>query len=284
MAAGGSRASEIGDDRPMTDPNREEVLVGGMDPRWAPVRVGDTVRRVPGSSGRAVRALLGHLEHVGFEAAPRFLGMDDQGREILSWVEGDVPLPPYPGWARSEQALRDLGGLVRRFHDATSSFRLPDEVEPDWATDWADPTGGATICHNDLFPENIVFRDGRVVALIDFAMAAPGRPLWDLAIAAELWAPLGDPAWRDPLAAERDAVRRFGTLARAYGLSPERAEELLGVVAEERIHSIENIRAEIAGGNPSWTANWAGMGGDERAAADDRWIEANRAALVDSLG
>jgi hypothetical protein len=264
----------------------EEVLVGGMDPRWAPVRVGDTVRRVAGSSGEAVRALLLHLEAVGFDGAPRHLGTDEQGREVLTFIEGDVPLPPYPAWAMTDAALADLGALIRRFHEATASFVPP--AGADWATDWADPTGGsrpgrlpgAVICHNDLFPENVVLREGRVVAFIDFAMAAPGRPLWDLAIAAEMWGPLGDPAHRDQHPPELDGIHRLGVLARGYGLEAERAEEFVDVLVEERAHSIANIQAEIAAGNDSWIRNWAAAGGDERAAADDAWIEANRSALV----
>ena len=264
----------------------EVILVGSMDPRSAPVRVGDTVRRIAGSSGSAVRDLLLHLEAVGFDGAPRHLGTDEQGREVLSFIEGDVPLPPYPAWAMTDRALADLGDLVRRFHEATASFRPP--LDADWATDWADPTAsagaGATICHNDLFPENVVFRDGRVVALIDFAMAAPGRPLWDVAIAAEMWCPLGDPARRDQHPADLDGIRRLGVLARGYGLEPGRAEELVDVLGEERAHSIANIRAEIAAGNESWIGNWAAAGGDERAAADDAWITAHRAALIRSVG
>ena len=268
----------------MTD---EQVLVGGMDPRFAPVRVGDTVRRHAGPSGAAVRELLLHLEAVGFEGAPRHLGNDEQGREVLSWIDGDVPLPPYPAWSMTELALADLGSLVRRFHDATATFVPPATAE--WAADWADPTGGAgrpdrTICHNDLFPENVVFRDGRVVALIDFAMAAPGRPLWDIAIAAELWGPLGDPARRDQHPLDLDGVARLAVLARGYGLEPGRAEELFDVIVEERAHSIANIRAEIAAGNASWIRNWTGAGGDERAAADDAWIAGQRSALIRAAG
>jgi hypothetical protein len=265
----------------------EVVLVGGMDPRFAPIRVGDTVRRVAGSSAPAVRALLVHLEAVGFDGAPRFLGIDEAGRDVLSWIDGDVPLPPYPAWARTEQALDDLGRLVRRLHDATAGFQLAEAAPADWATDWADPTAGVApttvVCHNDLFPENVVFRDGRVVALIDFAMAAPGRPLWDLAIAAELWCPLGDPGRRDPSDTALDAVRRFGILTRAYGLAPEGAAELLDVLADERLHAVANIHAEISSGNESWIRNWAAMGGDERAAADDAWIAANRERLIGSM-
>ncbi len=255
----------------------EQPLVGGMDPRHAPVRVGDTVRRRAGSSRTAVRELLLHLESVGFDGAPRHLGTDDQGREILTWIDGDVPLPPYPAWALTDRALADLGGLIRGLHEATATFR---GTATDWSTEWADPGGGPVICHNDLYPENVVFRDGRVVALIDFAMAAPGRPLWDIAIAAEIWGPLGDPERRDRHPANLDGIARLGVLARAYGLEPARAEDLIDVIIEERAHSTANIRAEIAAGNESWIRVWANAGGDERAAADDAWIARHRAALI----
>ena len=152
----------------MLPPTNEQSLVGGVDPRDAPVRVGDTVHRAAGSSTGAVRELLLHLETVGFEGAPRHLGTDDQGREVLTWIDGDVPLPPYPAWAMTDRALGDLGGLVRRLHEATATFRA---TTADWSGQWADPGGGFVICHNDLYPENVVFRDGHVVALIDFAMA-----------------------------------------------------------------------------------------------------------------
>jgi aminoglycoside phosphotransferase (APT) family kinase protein len=264
----------------------EMPLVGGMDPRWAPVRVGDTVRRHAGPSGATVRALLLHLEAVGFDGAPRHLGIDDQGREILSFIEGEVPLPPYPAWSMTDRALESLGGLVRRFHDSAASFVPPPDAA--WAADWADPSAGTgqpdrTITHNDLFPENVVFRDGRVVALIDFAMAAPGRPLWDVAIVAEMWGPLGDPARRDQHPPDLDGVRRAGILVRGYGLDGDRAEELIDALIEERAHSVANIRAEIAAGNESWIRNCAAAGGDDRAAADDAWIAANRSALVRAI-
>ena len=181
--------------------------------------------------------MLLHLEAVGFDGAPRYLGTDEVGREVVSWIEGEVPLPPYPAWAMTDRALTDLGGLVRRLHDATATFRT---TASDWSTQWADPGGGQVICHNDLFPENVVFRSGRVVALIDFAMAAPGRPLWDVAIAAEMWGPLGDPARRDQHPADLDGIARLGVLARGYGLEPEQAEELVDLIDQERRHAVAN--------------------------------------------
>jgi hypothetical protein len=97
----------------------EQRLTGGMDPSVGVVRVGDTVRRPAGRSAPAVRSLLLHLEQVGFDEAPRFLGTDEKGRDVLTFVDGDVPLPPYPSWALTDAALQDVGRLIRRFHDAT---------------------------------------------------------------------------------------------------------------------------------------------------------------------
>jgi hypothetical protein len=48
-----------------------------------------------------VHALLRHLEDVGFDGAPRALGFDDQGREMLSYLPGDTvgnQLPPAVHW------------------------------------------------------------------------------------------------------------------------------------------------------------------------------------------
>ena len=257
----------------------EQALVGGMDAGRGVVRIGDTVRRP--AMAAPVRALLRHLEAVGFRGAPRHLGTDEQGRDVLSWVAGAVPVPPYPEWALTESALESLGRLVRDYHEAVASFDPAGLTG--WSAEWSDPAGGPVVCHNDLFPENVVFRDGGVVALIDFDMAAPGRALWDLAIAAEEWVPLHAPGIRLASSDSLDAVRRLGRLAGAYGLAPERAEEFLDVVAEEKAHSAANVRARAAAGDPVWAVHVAGTDFDARMDADDRWLARMRPALVASI-
>jgi Ser/Thr protein kinase RdoA (MazF antagonist) len=259
----------------------EELLVGGMDPASAVVRVGDTVRRPARGSSPAVRALLTHLERVGFDGAPRFIGVDEQEREVLTFVEGDVPLPPYPAWALTDEALASLGRLLRRFHDATATFDRT--TVSGWSDEWSDRRGGPVVCHNDLFPENVVFRDGVVVAFIDFAEAAPGRPLWDLAIACEEWAPVHAPGARLHHPDQLDAVRRVGLLARAYGLEPDRAAELVDVIVEERAQQIGHVRAEAEAGHEPWASHWAETDGERRTAADDAWLASNRDAMIDAI-
>lgn len=261
---------------------REEPLLGGMHSTHAVVRVGDTVRRPLTEASGAVQALLLHLEKVGFDGAPRYLGRDREGRDVLSYIDGQVPLPPYPAWSMTDHALVDLAHLLRRFHEATASFDCTGISG--WASDWADPLAGHVICHNDLFPENVVFRDGRVIALIDFDMAAPGRPLWDVAIAAQEWAPLSAPDARRDHPRHLDRIARLRRFARAYGVEPDRASELVELIFAERQQALAHIRSEIAAGNQTWVDHWHETGGEERAETDDAWLEQHRDAIVDAIG
>lgn len=261
--------------------SEEYPLVGGMDPAATVVRVGGTVRRPAARSSTATRSLLLHLESVGFDGAPRFLGVDDKGREVLSFIEGDVPLPPYPPWALTDLALSDLGRLLRRFHEATKDFDASSATG--WSGEWSDPVGGRVICHNDLFPENVVFRGGRVVAFIDFAVAAPGRPLWDLAIATQEWCPLHAPGARLHHPDDLDGVRRAPVLAHAYGVEPDQAVELVDVIDEERVQHIGHVRDEAAAGNEPWATYWRETDGGRRAADDDAWLREQRSALIAAI-
>jgi hypothetical protein len=256
----------------------EEPLAGGYDNRGEVVRVGDTVRRPGRQSSAAVRALLLHLEDCGFDGAPRFLDVDDRGRDVLTYVRGDVPLPPYPEWSMTDAALDSLGALLRRFHEATATFDA--DAVSGWHLDWADPKGGPVICHNDGFPENVVYRDGRAVALIDFDMAAPGRPFWDLGCASQEWMPLHAPETRRDHAFPLDAVDRFGRFARAYGVPPDDAAELVDIVFEERAQAIANIHRELEQGNEVWIKIWRDAGKEADAEIDDAWLGAQRDALV----
>src|SRR2546428_12142911 len=93
----------------------------------APVyRIGDTVRRATGHWTPGVHALLRHLERVGFVGAPRVFGIDAEGHESLSYIDGFVPYAPdVPIEIWSEEALASPAQLVRAYHDAVQSFEPP---------------------------------------------------------------------------------------------------------------------------------------------------------------
>ena len=74
----------------------ETPLSGGS--MTAVVRVGDTVRRGAGPWTPTIHALLRHVRAAGFTAVPEPLGLDEQGREVLSLLPGAVgtyPLEPF---------------------------------------------------------------------------------------------------------------------------------------------------------------------------------------------
>jgi hypothetical protein len=66
--------------------------------------------------------LLCHLTEIGFDGAPRFIGIDAQRLEVLSYIPGTAVTPPYPDWALSDEALVRVAELVRAFHQAVRTF------------------------------------------------------------------------------------------------------------------------------------------------------------------
>jgi Phosphotransferase enzyme family len=144
----------------------ETVLEGG-DLNHV-VRIGDTVRRPQGEWSPAVHALLDHFEAVGFDGAPRFLGVDDAGREVLRYVEGDAALAPIP---TDDEVLAELGLLLRHMHEAVADFEPPPDAR------WFTGGEGPLVCHRDLFPPNVILREGQPVALVDWDFAGPAERL-----------------------------------------------------------------------------------------------------------
>lgn len=188
-------------------------------------RVGNTVRRRAGPWTPAVHALLRFLENAGFEA-PRVRGMDDKGREILEYVEGDVHpgwQDPAPDWVIDDDHLTAGAHLLRRYHDLVEGF------EPSAGARWrmVAPSAPEIICHNDWAPWNALFRERRLAVMLDWDMAGPGTRLWDVANSAYSWVPLLSS--RREFAIEERA-RRLRLFCDAYGLTDR--ESLLDVLRE----------------------------------------------------
>lgn len=262
----------------------EIVLAGGVANQGSVVRVGDTVRRPRGRHSDAVAELLRHLEQVGFEGVPRCLGTDDRGREVLSWIPGDVPLPPFPDWAISEEALISVARLLRGYHDAVDGF-VASHPGLLWSTELADPAGGSVLCHNDICPENVVFRGGRAVALLDLDYAGPGRRVWDVVATAAMWAPLVAPEWRKTLPPGLDGVSRTALFAESYGLDKADRRAFIEVLTQREAVGRSFVARHVQAGETSFIDMFDEFGGPEKWVATDRWLNEEQfrltAALVD---
>jgi hypothetical protein len=216
---------------------RDEVPLHGGEDTPGVVRVGDTVRRPPGPNAAFVQALLLHLEGVGFGGAPRFLGIDSRGREVLTYLPGAIVLDGPPlGHAQ----LVAAAGLVRAFHDATAGTALAGAAE--------------VVRHGDLGPHNTVFHDGHPIALIDWGDAGPGTRLDDLADAVWCYGSIG--AEGGPI---DEQAGRIAVLCDAYGWDDRPA-----VVAAIRADLARALARHEREGRPAaadvfrpWVAWWS---------------------------
>src|SRR5688500_12857670 len=149
----------------MLDDCSEVLLHGGITNAGLVSRVGDTVRRPWRPTSAATWALLEHLERAGFDGAPRFLGVDDRGREMLSFMPGEAAIEPFGDWVFTDAALVSVAELLRRYHEAAASF---DPAGHEWPDFVPPPFREGLICHNDPNLDNVIFSGGVAVGLIDF--------------------------------------------------------------------------------------------------------------------
>lgn len=267
--------------RPRPEPVGE-ILSGGVANAGLVVRVGSFVLRPSNPSTELVHRLLRHVRAAGFDGVPEPVGIDPDGRERLVFIDGDVPQAPFPEWSLSDEALASTSALLARYHRAAAGFAVPPGMA--FSDELADRHPGTVVCHNDVCPENVVFRGGEAVALLDFDYAAPGRPLYDLAQLAKMWLPLDTP--KDAAVLGRgglDPFRRLRVVADAYGLTPARRHEFMAALTDAVAWGGFFIRRHVERGEPAFVAMWEFIGGQARFDRRIDWLEANRRRFLDAL-
>jgi hypothetical protein len=257
-----------------------QELRGGVANAGQVVRRGDLVRRPLPANAGTLHPLLRFLRERSDVLAPLPARVEGDA-ELVEFVPGDVPLAPFAAWVNGEAALVDVARLLRRYHDAVEGWTPPGNAE--WADAFADPAGGSVICHNDVCLENVVFRNGVAVALLDFDFAAPGRRVWDVAQTARYWVPVTDPGL--PAAAQRgvtDPIARLRTFVDAYGLEAGGREAFVEVLltAEDRAYRFVDAQARL--GHPGFAAVWD-TAAHERFARKVAWIEGHAEAITAAL-
>lgn len=109
----------------MSHYENEEMLTGGNVS--GVYRSGDTVRRELKPDSTKIHKLLKHLEKKGFGYAPKFLGIDEKDREILSFIDGEAGNYPLKEYMWSNDVLKEIAKVLRLYHDAVSDFQLSDD-------------------------------------------------------------------------------------------------------------------------------------------------------------
>ncbi len=167
-----------------------ERLDGGFDEGAS--LVDGIVHRTGGAWTASVHALLAHLEAAGFEGAPRPLGVNAAGREMVSFLPGETVgnARPWPAWTHSESALVDVAAWLRRYHAAVADFVPPTDARWREGETWRP---GLIVAHNDAAPYNAVWNADGLVGFVDWDMAGPVAVELDVAWVAFSWTPFHAP-------------------------------------------------------------------------------------------
>jgi hypothetical protein len=189
-------------------------------------RVGSTVRREAGPWTPQVHRLLALVRSRGVDMVPEPLGMDDEGREVLTYLPGDAGSSPLDARHRGDAVLTQAASVLRALHDATA------DVAGHWRAGWRAPVREPVevICHGDFAPYNCVFVGDDLVGVFDFDFAHAGPRVWDLAYALYRFVPLADPATAEGFGTPAEQARRLRLFCDSYGLADRSA--VLGAVIE----------------------------------------------------
>ncbi|MEM1119362.1 MAG: aminoglycoside phosphotransferase family protein [Bacteroidota bacterium] len=225
--------------------NEEEIPLQGGQSTDVVVRIGNTVRRSMQPNAEFIHKLLQHLEKTQFAYAPRFLGIDEQQREILTFIDGEVPR----GLTLSLPQLIACIKILRRLHDAAATFDLCE--------------GAETICHNDFAPWNVVFKNNVPVGIIDFDDAKKGKRVEDVAYFLWTFLELGNAAIPD-----EQQISSIGVLCQAYHF--EQPPNLVDAILQQQ-ERILLFRKEKAAKNDSFSREAVG-----RIETEMAWVRSNR--------
>ena len=218
----------------------------------------------------AVQDLLRILREAGFGLAPEPLGIAADGREMISFLPGEVML--RENWRSpmfGDTVLEEAGAMLRDLHAATVDLSWPPETV--WRTGPAGKVPGQVIRHGDLGPWNVLWEGDRITGLIDWDFAVPGEPLTDLAQMALYFVPLRGEA--NALACGFDSTadlpRRLQVLCAAYGAFTPPV--VVREIERLQLASIREIEHHANEGRYPWTM-FRENGEIDRTVAEVDWL------------
>jgi hypothetical protein len=211
-----------------------------------------------------------------FGRVPDPLGIDAQGREVLSRLPGAPATYPLPEFVLSERTLGTAARTLRAYHDATVGFVAP----PGAVWHWPAHEPAEVVCHNDYAPYNLLFEGELLTGIVDFDLVTPGPRAWDAGYAAYRFAPLTDPANPDvPFAGVQEQGRRLRAFCSAYGHAAVTPVRVVDAAIAKLREMIAFIVAAAAAGDPAQRAVLA-RGDVEIYQRDAAHLERHRARLA----
>jgi len=229
--------------------SNEITLVGGRTTAGV-VKVGNTVRRPVKRNSEYANQVLVFLEKKNFKYSPRYLGKDEENRDIFSYVEGFVP-DDLGG--TTDQQLHSFMKIVREFHDVSQDFVN---------------TGSLVLCHDDLSPCNVVFSDDHPLVIIDWDDVHPGERWEDLTYILWLWINIG--SHRE----NKNIISQMSGALNAYG-ADEATKHVFADKLIQRMNRLLN-EADVSRKDYDRIKEWVQY--------SIRWVEKNKKIIQNEIG
>jgi len=238
----------------------EIPLKGGRANAGSVVRIGAQVARPAHPQTPNVSHYLDHLHRQGIGFVPQPLGLDEQGRQRLSWIEGVAPTSPYARWVFEERLLIGVAEHQQRLHAASATYEPP--ATGPWATNAGDYFPDSAVhqphaslfCHNDLCMSNLIVDPDTITVqgIIDFDYVRLVDPLFDIAVMARHWVPFRDPAAN--ASPQLDLVQRYRLIAELHDLSQAQSERVIALAVTFLTKARTNVRALADAGGVGFQA------------------------------
>ena len=212
-------------------------------------RAGDSVVRPTGFWSSSVHELLQFLELHGFRYSPTFIAFDEEAKtEELSYLDGEIALRPWPEILKNFDGLRQIAEMLLQYHQIISQYQ-PSHAR--WHLKDRSLPPNAVIRHGDLGPWNMVWKQEKLVGLIDWDFAEPGTMLEDIAQAAWHCIPL-KPAKRVLKTGVQPEQQRerFAFFCAACEVSPT---EVLETLQDIQKQELTRIKTHGANGLYPWS-------------------------------
>lgn len=223
----------------------KQVLSGGREGKI--VKEMDKVVRPGNAWTPYVHDFLTYMHENGFSNIPKPYGISAEGKEMVSFVEGEVYNDSLPDMILTDEVLVDVAKLLRCYHDVGEKYMQRLTGEEVWMLPKHSPQ--EVMCHGDFAPYNLTFVDGSVHGIIDFDTLHPGPRLWDIAYAVYRWIPFVSPTNPDYRNDLDEQIRRIKLFADTYGLCTDARKDLPNMMVERIQSLVSYMQREAEKGN-----------------------------------
>jgi hypothetical protein len=210
----------------------------------------DCVYRPSGEWSKHVHAFLIYLHEKGFNKVPYPYGIDQDGNERLSYVDGIIYNGLLPENVMSDQALKAVALIMKGYHDLGAEYIQKLGGDEKWMLPKREPV--ETMCHGDFAPYNIAMDNKKVHGIIDFDTLHPGPRIWDIAYALYRWIPLMSPSNPENFGTKEDKLRRLKLFELSYGTEYFIGYDMIVWISDRLEFLINYMKSEAKKGNPTF--------------------------------